>query len=362
MTTSTNTPQYGRDHQLDLYEFAADLWQQKWLVMGITALFTLVAIAYALLATPVYQSTASIIPPRAADIAPINLGRDRVQLNQITVEEAYSIFTRNLTSQSTRRWFYEEHFRPYLREEGISGTRDSLIELMGDVLIVRSSGGPDNPDSYIVEVNLSDPELAADFANKFVAEVSMRSLSDLAMYTRAQLTNKRAALEEHIQALRISASDHRADRTAKLQEALAIAQAIGLEDPEVSGGRTQVSIGGLPSETDSGQMLFLNGTKAISSELALLKSRENNDPFIGELRGLQQQISMLDLVDPLPELVRLFTLDSAPDVPENPVKPNKVMIVAIGLALGAILSVVIAIIRVGVRRRDSNNGGSALGS
>ncbi|WP_394242010.1 LPS O-antigen chain length determinant protein WzzB [Halopseudomonas laoshanensis] len=365
MTTRTNTPQHSNNDGIDLFELVQALWQQKWLILGITAVATLLAVVYVLLVPPAYQTSASVMPPRAADIAPANLGRDRADIERLSIESAYAIFTRNLTSQTTRRWFFEEYYRPFLKEQGISGTRDSQLERMKKALRVSVPDAQTRPDNYEVQVTLSDPELAAEFANLYVEEVHRRSLRDLEMNTLAQITNKLRALEEHISALRSSATTLRLDRVARLQEALSVAEAIGLEVPEVSGGRTQVSVGSSDSALVSeGSMLFLNGTKAIRAELELLKARKNDDPFINELRDLQQQISLLNLIEPLPELVRLFALDSAADIPENPLKPNKVMIVALGAVFGGMLAGVVALVRIAAaaRRRALGKQTGVLGS
>lgn len=359
MTSPSNAPKYSKNNEIDLFELAQDLWQQKWLILAITGLFTLLAVVYALLATPIYQTAASIMPPRPADIAPVNLGRDRADIEELDIDDAYSIATRNLTSQTVRRWFFDEYFRPYLNEQGVSGARDSLVERMNQVLRVYVPDVRNNPSNYVVQVSLSDPEKAAEFANVFVEEVARRSLRDLEMNTRAQVSNKRRSLEEYIDALVTSARIHRLDRIARLKEALAIAEAIGMENPQFTGGNTQVSVSGSAGVGDSvqmsdGSMLFLNGTKAIRAELALLEARENDAPFIGELRGVEQRISMLNLVDPLPEQVRLFTLDSAADVPENPIKPNKVMIVGVGIGIGGMLAGTIALVRVASGRRNND--------
>ncbi|WP_022964462.1 LPS O-antigen chain length determinant protein WzzB [Halopseudomonas pelagia] len=359
MTTPTTARRYSRSDEIDLFELAQQLWQQKWLMVGIAGLVILIAVAYALLATPVYQATARVMPPHAADIAPINLGRDQAEIKPLGVEEAYAIFTRNLRSQASRRWFYQELYLPYLQEQRISGTRGNLLGQKGEVLIVYVPDVRSNPDNYAVQVNLSDPERAAQLANSFIAEASRRALADLEKNTRAQVNNKRRELEEHIEALRVSANDQRRDRIARLQEALSVAEAIGLENPQVTGGSTQVTVGGSPAadtaQMSDGSMLFLNGTKAISAELALLQARKNDDPFIGPLRGLQLEIAMLNLVEPLPELAQLFTLDSAADVPENPARPNKAMIVLLGVVLGGMLASATASVCIALRRRKNRN-------
>lgn len=70
------TPEHPRTYQvhdeIDLFELAADLWEQKWLILLITGICTALAAGYALLATPVYQASARFLPPLSMNIAPLN--------------------------------------------------------------------------------------------------------------------------------------------------------------------------------------------------------------------------------------------------------------------------------------------------
>ena len=66
--------------------------------------------------------------------------------------------------------------------------------------------------------------------------------------------------------------------------------------------------------------------------------------------GSQEQLSFLKTVEVRPENVSVFTLDSAAEVPETPIKPKKSLIVALGIVLGGMLGVFIALVRVLIRR------------
>jgi chain length determinant protein (polysaccharide antigen chain regulator) len=353
VNSPNSTPPYTENTDFDFFDLVQDIWRQKWLIIGVTVIVTILAVSYAFIATPIYQAEARVEPPRPADIALINLGREQAGIEEMDVEESYSIFTRNLTSQSVRRWFFEEHFLSYLVERGISGSRGRLLRQMNDVIIVSVPDMRQSPDSYVIEANVSVPERASEFVNRFVEEVSRRSLVDLEMNTLDQINNKRKALEEHIEALRSSAKVKRVDRLARLQEALNIAEAIGLETPEITGGRTQVLVGSAESaQMFDDNMLFLNGSKAIRAELSLLQAREDDDPFISELRALQQEMALLKSVDHLPSGVRLFTLDSAGETPDDPIRPNRAIIIVLGATVGVMLGGLIALIRVARSRRS----------
>ncbi|MBU1444622.1 MAG: chain-length determining protein, partial [Gammaproteobacteria bacterium] len=62
------------------------------------------------------------------------------------------------------------------------------------------------------------------------------------------------------------------------------------------------------------------------------------------------QLSFLKTVEVRPENVSVFTLDSVAEVPETPIKPKKSLIVALGIVLGGMLGVFVALIKVLIRR------------
>lgn len=351
MTNSNPTPPYTRPDEIDLFELVADLWQQKWLIAGITALITFVALAYAFLATPVYQATTRVVPPSPSDVVPFNLGRMQAGLTGLDVDSAYALFESNLTSQSTRRWFLEEHYQPYRREQGDNLTREELSQQMAEVLSVRKPDEINGPEVYEVTVNNTQPELAALWANLYVEQAAAKGLAQLEVRTMLEIANRRTELQQRIDVLRSSTLDQRKDRIARLKEALQIAEAVGFTDPQVTRGQTAAD--GDLSQIIDGNLLYMRGSKAIRAELELLEGRENDDPFITELRGIEQQISLLELIGPVPDTVKLATLDSIADVPDRPFRPRKAVILVLGFLLGGMLAGTTALVRIARRRRKS---------
>jgi len=60
-TSSSPAPrQQAQDDEIDLLALFATLWDQKWLIAAITAVFMVIGLAYALLASPVYRANAII--------------------------------------------------------------------------------------------------------------------------------------------------------------------------------------------------------------------------------------------------------------------------------------------------------------
>ncbi|KPN17054.1 tyrosine protein kinase [Xanthomonas sp. Mitacek01] len=80
MNKETQSPSRDED-EIDLRELAGMLIDRKWLILGITALFFVVSVAYALLATPVYQAQSMVqveskVPsiPGLSDLSSLGMG------------------------------------------------------------------------------------------------------------------------------------------------------------------------------------------------------------------------------------------------------------------------------------------------
>ncbi len=360
MNSDPSKPRYMGNGEISLVELFGGLWQQKWLVFGVTIAVTLCALVYSLVLTPIYESKARTIPPRAADVAPLNLGRDQAGLSELDAEEVYELFSRNLRAENTRRKFFVEYYRPFWAQQGSTASRDELVQRMRKDVVIHRPDERNNPFMMEVIVRSNNAEIAAEWNNVFVQLAGDAALRDLQASTELQVSNEKTVLDRRIEVLRELATTHREDRIARLQDALVVAEAVGAEAPQVVAGRTAADED-LARMID-GSLSYMRGSRAIKAELQLLQARENDDPYITELRDLQQQRNLLDLVEPAPENAALFTLDQAAEVPDGPIRPRKTLIATLGFLLGGILGLALALIRfarASERVRVSNRRGSA---
>jgi len=70
-----------------------------------------------------------------------------------------------------------------------------------------------------------------------------------------------------------------------------------------------------------------------------LKSRQNDDPFIASLRDKENQVARLESIHIDPATVKTARLDQAAYTPEKRIKPKRRLIVVLGLMLGLMLGV-----------------------
>ena len=158
------------------------------------------------------------------------------------------------------------------------------------------------------------------------------------------MRNTERALEEKT----YTAELLRKDRQAQLTEALKVAQAVGIKDPQMTTAQ--------PPRQDTaasfldGSRLYARGSKSLQAELEVLRQRNDDTPFIDGLRQTQAQLNLLKELDPAATNFKIFHVDGEVNVPLKPRSPNKSLYLAIGLFLGLAIGFLIAMIRSGILR------------
>src|SRR5690554_1901589 len=133
--------------EIDLFELIEAIWKEKFLIIAITAIFTLLAVAYALVATPVYQATTTFYQPSASSIQAYNLGRKEANLEEFNIPDIYSVFLTNLNSQQLRNEFFEEVYLPSLTPEQQLAPRDSLLTSLSQTIQIKQVNPKENKRS-----------------------------------------------------------------------------------------------------------------------------------------------------------------------------------------------------------------------
>ena len=325
--------------EIDLFELVSNLWEQKVLIALVTGLVFFLSVLYAYLATPWYEARAYVLPPQVSDIAGYNVGRADANLPPFTVEQVYKLYLRNLSSEKLRRNFFELSYLPEFPRTGLDET---LWQRLNKQLSIKA---PQKllPDLWGVRMEHTDAEKVALWVNTLVAQASVMTAQEIQKNIASENYTHIKSLEQRIDALRDMARQRRADRIEMLEEALKIAQGAGLDSPRVTTWQNFATNGDAVAK--DGTPLYMHGSKALQAELEMLHARTSDDPFIPQLRELQEKVEFLKSIDVNPRDTAVFRLDSSALVPEKPIKPKKTLIMAIGLMLGGMLGVFIALVR-----------------
>ncbi|WP_283183662.1 LPS O-antigen chain length determinant protein WzzB [Pseudomonas svalbardensis] len=324
----------------ELQRFIHGLWQQKLIVIGFTILGAVLAASYAFLAKPVYEAKAFVAPPTQNDIANFNYGRMKEsELVPYRVKDVYDIFTRRLQAESLRRDFFSKVYVPSLSPDERKIPQDVLYSKFSQVLRVVPPL-KETSDKYSVVVQTGNPEQAKGWVSAYVAQAGDLAKDEMLKNISIESEVRARNLDQQIRSARENSRRAREDSIVKLNEALHIAESINLEKPPAITVNQSVIAGG-----ESGQLTYMRGSKALKAEIENLQARQSDDPFSDRLRDLQDKYSYFKGLKTDPSLVAVYRQDGVVELPDNPIKPNKALILVFGVITGLILGVVFVLFR-----------------
>lgn len=323
--------------EIDLRELALSLWASRLLICAVTLAVALAAAAYAFLSPAIYQSSVQTLPPPASALANYNAGSQLQKaspLPALTPQIAYQTFIRHLSSDSIRMKFFDDVYLPANTSDASEAQRDALWRRMTNEIVVTPP--KQGMDVASLTVEGENPTIVADWANQYVQEAITAAREELIGNLTSAVDVAKHVTSEQIKALRTVAATTRKAREARLDDALKIAESIKLEDPPQSGNLIT---------SYSNDNTYLRGARAIRAEIERLRSRDSDDPYIEELPDLLKQEALLSSIDLNPESLAVAAIDRSALVPEDPIKPKKALILALGIVLGGMLGVFAALAR-----------------
>ena len=420
-------PQYPdrAEDEISLFDLWQGLVKQKKAILGTTAIVTLIALLYALLTTPIYKAETVFLPPSSNDIQILKVKdlkylSDLKDLIGVNTDIVYSLFKINLGSISLRKRLFDEmnladQFEP---DRDKTQENNEIFEKFNKnigLAIATTKKEQFLLPTTTLSLEGRNPELIAEIVNRLAQNAQQETINQLISDLMAKVSERikeikseinlllnktknerldkierlesidsleRNKIQDKINTLRFSAKNKRLDRINQLMEASAIARSLGIEDPidyklkKISNSATTNSQIMTDISNKSSQ-LYTQGYEALDAEIVSLKKRINDDPYINELRTLEEELKLLEhnrIVEQLknrkndapfikelrekenilayfkniminPELIKVAHLDHAAFPPEKKIKPKRALIVVLGLVLGLILGVLVAFFR-----------------
>lgn len=348
----TNAQERLIEDEKDLVELVKGLWQQKVIILVTTALVTLAAVAYVVLATPIYESKVFIEPPTHNDIAHLNYGRGGdTGLDVITIKDVYDVYLGHLQSESLRRNFFQKVYLPTLSDGKRSGSQDKLYSDFGKMLTVAIAA-KDTPERFVVTANTDSPERAAEWVTEYAKKAGDLAKKEVLANVKSDATVKANNLQHQVTIAQESTRKQREDEIIQLQEALLVAKSIGLEKPLLIASNFSPDS---PAVTES-SMAYMRGSKALEAEISNLQKRQSDDPFIDKIRAKQAALAFYRDLNVDPKMIAVYRQDGVVELSDQPVKPKKLLIVVLALVLGGMLGVVLGFARYLVRKMSINPG------
>lgn len=334
------------DDGVDLRVLFDALWLQKWLIVSVTIFVTFIALCYAFLVKPIYESKIYVAPPTQGDISNFNYGRaNEIGLPAFSAKDIYSVFLINLQSESRLQAFFYEVYLPGLAGGEQERSEEALYADLVKALTVAVSGR--GSDRYQVSIQGTDPDKVALWLREYVVGAAKSARVEIIKNITREAEVRAREVKQQISVLRESSEKKREDSIAQLSEALTVAEKIGLEvSPAMTGGIL------LEMQKEGvGQELYMRGAKALRAEISNLEKRASQDPFTDSLREHEARYNFyMSLTGFSPSDVEVYRMDGVIKPAARPIKPQKTMIVLIGFLLGGIAGFGIALLRILFRK------------
>lgn len=407
-------PQPLANDEIDLVELFRALWRQRLLIVGVTLAATLIAAAYAFLATPYYQTKTYLRPVPQSMLDQLN----ETGIYKLTPEDALSRVASGLSSYDKRLGYFLSNQEMF---QAIEPKGDSAEQAFADFneqafeMLHPDPKKTENRSAY-VGLKLTYPkgmegsaivngfvDYVLELERKEIAEdlesLIANRLASLDMNMEAQRANysaskeakiatlledaalKRAQLQDELAALRAELKTRRNNRIQELNEAITIADSLGIRTPTSPSAMAASARSGTQvirtEVTNQEAPLYFLGTEALTAErdalknrtsddfvepriaeiqseltllennreVEILKAREGEDLYLTNLAQLREEASRLKGIKLDTERLRLVRLDQPALQSLNPIKPKKALILALGLVLGAMLGIFVALVR-----------------
>lgn len=341
---------------IDLLQLAQALWASKWLIVSCSAVAALLAALYLFfVAQPRYAISVYLDEPTATSLEGLNQGRQLVDANRkrerqpldldpFTPEQVFKVFTRYLTSTEAAQQLIHQVLS-YAQDTQISS---SALE-QNDWRVKITPPSAKGREQYQVTVQAEDSALAQKNLALFLGIVQAEALESILDEAGNTVRLHVNSIESQIATERAAALKQRQDRIAQLGEALIVAEAIAQDGPQMNLGRSS-SPSGLSRYVD-GSELYARGARALKAELEVLEAREDDDPFIPNLRQKEAQLDKLKTIAPDTSSLMLYSIDGQVLMPENPVHPRKALTLLLAIVLGGMFGVFWALVRYMLRSR-----------
>ena len=354
------------EDEISLIELWNVLARRWWLIAATTLLATLIAIVYALTAPPLYRATAYFLPPSEQDVAPIGVAG----VQDVSVDEAYSLFKQMLSSKSLLNHYKSEH--------SLEGNPSLIINSDNKI-----------PGSLNLSIESHDPDEAAgwvdglsEMANKVVVEQFLLNLDNNLHHQIESIENtisserKRAqkkredrieTIESTISSKRNLAQKQLEDRIVVIGESLEIVNAqientISLLQKfsqsyanhestqqeilkthlKLSNESTALQTEKVMLQNRSSDDRFISGLDDLEDEKVTLLNRTSDDPFIPGLSQLEEELVRLKSINISNTSINTYTLDQPALSSSYPIKSNRRRIITLGGIIGLMGGVFLA--------------------
>jgi len=196
----------------------------------------------------------------------------------------------------------------------------------------------DSAGRILVRALSDDPDMSVKWVTRFSEMASDRAKKTLVEDADTEVKVLVKNLEQQVRSARDAAHRQREDQIVRLEEALKVARAVSLSKPPIIANGLNAEVSG----SMQGALTYMRGSQALEAELANLRARESDDPFVADLREVQEKLDFYRNLTLNAAVIEVFQQDGAIEVPDSPVRLRKLLIVMGGAFAGLVLGVLLA--------------------
>lgn len=363
-------PSFQSNDEIDLRELLKALWDGKFIIIAITALFSVAAIVFALNSQQWWSSKAKISRPQPQDIAAY---QQQVKLFQpvfdiyqedgtvlvsddlddlMDTDILFARFIDAFNSSDNKRRFLDlsTEFQSFkskidfgdeLSEEAQKEATRRLYSGWFQKITAEATNKKSKKSPYSISFQSTSKSSSFTLLNNYIEVIKKEAHEDALNNLQALVKGKRNELIQQKRILESQAKNKLLVEVERARIALNIAEAAGVDKP---------------IQTNSDKEIFGIdlGTKALAAKAKALESVNNLNVVEPRLQQIDAKLEMLEAID-IDRSIQFQTFRFLENV-EQPIardKPKRTLIAVLGTLLGGVLGVVIVLVRFAFRRETT---------
>lgn len=358
-----------QNDEIDLRELFLALWKGKLTIIISTALFAVIAVAYALMAQQWWSSKAKVTAPQMQDMAAYQQQVKQFQPvfdvyqddGTVLVSEAlddlvdtevlFKRFVDAFNSSNFKRSFLDvsKEFQAYKAQLKMSDDADSeaaqdatrrLYDEWFKKITATAEDKQDRSSPYDLSFQSTTQKSSFSLLNEYLVVIEEKARNDALNNLQAMIDSKRNELVQQKRILQAQAKMRLEVEAQRSQYALDIAQAASVNKP-------------IQSYNDKEIFSIDLGTKALEAKIKALNSVKNLSVIEPRLQQIDAKLEMLSNLK-IDRNVQFKTFRFLENV-EQPIsrdKPKRPLIAVLGTLLGGMLGVAIVLVRFAFRKEE----------
>lgn len=327
------------DDNLDLLDLWRVVSSRRWVVWTSWLLAGIVVAIYLVIAEPLYRSEARLFPPAVRDIQELSVSIPGVIDLNYTPVQIYKDFIRDLESPGLQKQFFERYNLARYFVSVDENDSVNIDKLFADKFSKAFSFQHNQSGDNVTELGFeySDPKLAAKWLFDYINFVNDSTIQHLYLDVNSMLQREIERYRLQIKNKRNVSVQRRDDEIARLKEALVVAKTLktrspGIRSGAVNGEELQFMIEGAEWP------LYMRGEKALEKLILVLESRKETDAFVDGLRDIQEKLASLEAVSVNVEKLAAMSVNVAPTIPWEPIKPKKILVFALAFMVATFIA------------------------